>query len=513
MKAFTSLIISLIISGFSIFGQTSLNLDQQQLDSYFEKMVDDWDVPSMSIGIVKDGKLVFEGYYGVLEQGKNEQPDRYTLYAIASNTKAFTSAIIGMLIQEGNLNWDDKVKEYLPYFELYDPWVSNNVTVRDLLCHRVGLGTFSGDVIWYKSNLTSKEMIKRAKYLPVAYDFRSGFGYSNLMYITAGELIKTVTSKSWSDNVRERIFTPLEMNHSVTTSRDLLKMGNYATPYAREGEQNIAIEWEDWEEIGALGGIISCVNDISEWIIFNLNNGIIGEDTLLTPFTRNMMWTPHNNFYVDHTSDNITNQHFRGYGLGWGIGDYQGKFMVSHGGGLDGMISAISLIPDEDLGVVVLTNGMKSPASAAAFYALDMLLGNEPKDWSADFLKYFNTNVKNDTRTAQRKENRILDTHPSLPIKAYTGVYNSDIYGEITISIENDQLKLDFEHSPRLSAILSHWHYDVWEIKWDYKHAWFNFGTVKFLTDNNMNIKGIDFDVPNDDIFFEELKPKKLINE
>lgn len=364
------------------------------------------------------------------------------------------------------------------------------------------MGTFSGDVIWYKSNLTSKEIIERAKYLPAAYDFRSGFGYSNLMYITAGELINTVTGKSWSQNVSERIFTPLDMNRSITTSRDLLKMGNYATPHARENEQNITIDWEDWEEIGATGGIISCVNDISKWMIFNLDNGIIGNDTLLTTYARNMVWTPHNNNYVDHTKNNMINQHFRAYGLGWGIGDYKGEFIVSHGGGLDGMISAISLIPDKNLGVVVLTNGMKSPASAAAFYALDVFLGNESKDWSADFLYYYKENTKNDTRVSQIKEKRVMDTHPSLPDSSYTGVYKSDIYGEISISMDDGQLKMDFEHSPRLSATLSHWHYDVWEIKWDYKHAWFNFGTVKFLTDNNMKVTGIDFEVPNDDFFF-----------
>jgi len=513
MKAGTSLMISFIIIGFSLYGQTELSVNHQQLDSYYKKMADDWDVPSLSIGIVKDGKLVFVGNYGVLEQGKNEKPDGNTMYAIASNTKAFTSAIIGMLVQEGKLQWNDKVKEYLPYFELYDPWVSNNVTVRDLLSHRVGLGTFSGDVIWYKSDLTSEEIIKRAKYLPKAYDFRSGFGYSNLMYITAGELIKTVTGKSWSDNVKERIFTPLEMNRSITTTRDLVKKGNYATPHAREDEHNLTIEWEDWEEIGATGGIISCVNDITKWMIFNLNNGIIGKDTLLTPYTRNIVWTPHNNHYIDHTTNNDINQHFRAYGLGWGLSDYHGEFRVAHGGGLDGMISAISLIPDENLGVVVLTNGMKSPASAAAFYAMDMFLGNEYKDWSTDLLKDFNENENSDTRIAQRKEERVFDTHPSLPIVAYTGVYKSDIYGEISISIDHDQLRMDFEHSPRLSATLSHWHYDVWEIKWENKHAWFSFGTIKFLTDNNMNVKGMDFDVPNDDFFFEELKPLKQINE
>jgi CubicO group peptidase (beta-lactamase class C family) len=162
-------------------------------------------------------------------------------------SKAFTTAIIGMLVQEGKLDWNDRVKKYLPYFELYDPWVSHAVTVRDLLCHRVGLGTFSGDVIWYKSDLTAEEIIKRLRHLPQAFDFRAGYGYSNVMYVTAGELIKTVTGKSWSENVRERILQSLGMDRTVTTTKDLEANGIFATPHARVADNNVPIEWVDWK--------------------------------------------------------------------------------------------------------------------------------------------------------------------------------------------------------------------------------------------------------------------------
>jgi len=499
-----------MLVSFSLFGQTKTQVDLVQLDKYYAKMVKDWEVPSATIGIVKDGKLIFTGNYGVLEVGKKEKPDENTLYAIASNSKAFTTAIIGMLVQEGKLNWDDKVKKYLPYFELYDPWVSNAITIRDILSHRVGLGTFSGDVIWFKSDLTSEEIIRRAKYIPKAYNFRSGYGYSNLMYITAGELIKTVTGKSWSENVRERILGPLEMDRTITTPKDLAKKANYATPHGREENINIPIDWEDWEEIGATGGLISSVKDISKWMIFNLNNGIHGKDSLLSKETRNMVWTPHNNFMVDHTSKNDFERHFSSYGLGWGLSDYHGKLRVGHTGGYDGMITAITLIPDENLGVVVLTNGMKSPIMAATYTALDKFLNVESKDWSADLLKQRNNYEKKDSRISDRKEKRVPNTKPSVALEKYVGLYKSDIYGDIKITQEKKQLRMEFEHSPDLSATLNHWHYDVWEIKWDQKHAWFSFGTVKFNTDNNMEITGIDFDVPNDDIFFEELKPYKL---
>jgi CubicO group peptidase (beta-lactamase class C family) len=484
--------------------------DLRKLDEYFASMVEEWDVPSASIGIVKDGELLFTGNYGVLEEGKDAGPDKNTLYAIASNSKAFTSAIIGMLVQEGKLNWDDKVKEYIPYFELYDPWVSAEVTIRDLLCHRVGLGTFSGDVIWYKADLTPEDIIRRVKYLEKAFDFRAGYGYSNVMYVTAGEVIREVTGKSWSENVKERIFEPLGMDRTITSPHVLEARGNFATPHAREQETNIPITWEDWEPVGAMGGIISSVEDISKWMIFNLDHGIWGDDTIMTKDTRNMVWTPHNNFRVDHTTRNDFNRHFSAYGLGWGLSDYHGHLRVGHTGAYDGMITAVTLIPDENMGVVVLTNGMKSPIMAATYYAIDKFLGMETRDWSAEYLERTNNRQKEDTRISSRKEKRVPATSPSIELLEYAGSYQSDIYGEIRISLESNQLRMEFEHSPYLSATLSHWHYDVWEIKWDNKHAWFNFGTVKFNLDNNLEVQGMDFDVPNNDIFFEELKPYRV---
>lgn len=510
MKRISSLIILYVLLSISLWGQADTEVNLNQLDEYYAQMIRDWDVPGASIGIVKDGKLIFSGNYGFLEKGKSIRPDNNTLYAIASNSKAFTSAIIGMLVQEGKLDWDDKVKKYLPYFELYDPWVSKEVTVRDLLSHRVGLGTFSGDVIWYKSELMAEDIIKRIRHLPKSYDFRSGYGYSNVMYITAGELINKITGKSWSENVKERILLPLGMDRTVTSPKDLESKGNYAIPHARENEINIPIAWEDWENVAATGGIISSIEDLSNWMIFNLNNGIWNGDTLLSKNTRNMVWTPHNNFVSDHTSRNDFNRHFMAYGLGWGLSDYHGRLLVGHTGGYDGMITSIYLVPDENLGVAVLTNGMRSPIRAATYYALDKFLGIESKDWSAELLNNYKEKQKGDSRISDRIQKRVPGTQYIQPIDKYAGIYQSDIYGKIIITYEGDRLRMEFEHSPDLSATLQHWHYDVWKIIWDNKHAWFSFGTLKFKTDNNLEVTGMDFDVPNNDIFFEELKPYKI---
>ncbi len=502
-----------LLFALAFFGSTLLfaqPADLQKLDDYFRKSLPEWGTPGLSIAIVKDGKILLSKGYGTLEQGKATSPDGNTLYAIASNTKAFTSTMMAMLVEEGKVKWEDKVKQYLPWFELYDPWVSNEMTIRDLLCHRSGLGTFSGDFIWYKSDLTSEEIIRRVKYLPERFGFRDGYGYSNVMFITAGEVIEKVTGKTWGENVRERILEPLGMDRTIFSLQDLPLKGNYATPHALEEGKNIPIPYTNWEEIAALGGLISSVNDICKWMAFNMNHGINGQDTLLAPMYFNQLWKMHNAFAVDHIHRNDFNTHFRGYGLGWSLSDYRGRLMVSHGGAFDGMISAVTMIPDEKLGVVVLTNGLKTPSNAFTQVALDAFLGMEEKDWSKEYLTRQLASEKRDTRIAERIEKRVAGTKPSLPLEKYAGKYHSDIYGLINVTMKDKGLRLDFEHSPGLSASLEHWHYDVWKINWDEKHAWFSFGTVKFNMTNNLEITGLDFDVPNDDIFFEELKPIRV---
>lgn len=510
MKKYSVLLLFLLFQQFTSEAQISKS-ETRKMDAYFTKMVQEWDVPSATIGIVKDGKLVFTGNYGVKTVGNTKQPDANTLYAIASNSKAFTSAVMGMLVQEGKVDWNDKVKDYLPYFAVYDEWVSNHVTIRDLLSHRVGLGTFSGDNIWYKSEMSTEEIIKHIQYVPQAYEFRSGYGYSNLMFITAGKLIETVTGKSWGQNVQERILDPLGMDRTITSVRNLDDKGNYATPHARKDNTNYTIPWVSWDNVAATGGIISSVNDMAKWMIFNLDNGVHKNDTLLAPQTRNMIWTPHNNFVVDQTQANDFDQHYNGYGLGWALGEFKGHMRVSHTGGYDGMITAVTLIPDEKLGVVVLTNGVKSPIMAATYYALDRFLDKDnTKDWSADYLQRTNSYAAQDTRITDRKASRVQGTQPSIAVADILGKYTSNLVGPIHITKNGETLELTFENAPLLSATLTHWHYDVWELHWKHPQAWFSFGTIQIEHDNNMKVTGFSFDVPNDDFFFEELKPYKI---
>lgn len=501
----------IVILCLSLFVATGVaaQANLKKLDEYYAKALTDWGVPGMSIAIVKDGEIIFSKGYGVKEKGKTGKADAHTLYAIASNTKAFTSAAIAQLVDKGQLSWDDKVKTFVPYFALYDPWVSHETTVRDLLSHRVGLRTFSGDLLWYRSTLTAEEIIKRLRHLPAAYSFRSGYGYSNVMYLTAGEVLEEISGKSWSEYIRDHFFQPLGMARSTTTITELQKLGNFATPHKLVDGEHQPMPWEDWEEVAAMGGIISSVTDMAQWMMFNLNHGIWKGDTLLSKKSRNVLWTPHNVFEVDHTQKEKVTQ-TRGYALGWAVSDYRGRYRVGHTGGYSGMLSAVTLIPDENLGVVVLTNGLKGIFTPLINYTVDRFLEAPEKDWSAEMLKRPNDSMER--RIAERKKARMPGTRPSLMPEKYAGKYFTPVYGTITVSSEANGLQLHFEHTPDLSATLEHWHQDVWELKWHKPEVlpWFSFGTVQFDLDNNAKVTGIRFDVPNDDFWFEELNAERV---
>ncbi|HEX5113225.1 MAG TPA: serine hydrolase domain-containing protein, partial [Saprospiraceae bacterium] len=355
-------------------------------DTDWKKMIDDWreayHVPGLSVGIIKNGEVIFSDGAGVLEEGKKQEPDGQTLYAIASNTKAFISAAIATLVDEGKLNWDEPVSKYLPYFQLYDPCVSEMATIRDLLCHRVGLGTFSGDAIWYRSVYSAEEVVKHASAIPQAFQFRSGFGYSNVMFIAAGEVIRKVTGKSWDQYVKEKFITPLKMDRTVTSTNDLPGKKNVATPHNPNGNGNDPLPWVEWNSSGAAGGIISCTDDMLKWMGMQLNRGIVGTDTFFTRADQQMMWTPQVSYTVsDRAREIYGNRNFNGYGLGWGTSEYHSRQMISHTGGYDGMYSAVTLLPTEKIGVVVLTNTQRSISVMLSLEIIDKLLGLPQKDW------------------------------------------------------------------------------------------------------------------------------------
>lgn len=500
----------LVFISFGSYAQSS-SIDVKALDNYFSQAQKDWNIPGFSIGIIKDGKVVLSKGYGVLEAGKKAKTDENTLYAIASNTKAFLSAAIGILVDEGQLDWDDSVKKHLPYFELYDPFVTEHTTVRDLLCHRAGLGTFSGDVMWYKSELSAEEVIKRAKNLPPAYDFRAGYGYSNLMFITAGEVIRAVTGKTWAEFVQEKIINPLGMSRTQTSVTPLAKMTNVATPHKPDNDKNNPLPYVNWDNMGAAGGIVSSVDDMLKWMDAQLQGGAIGDKRIFSEAAQAEFWHPHTTRKVSANSKKlIPTKHFSSYGLGWALFDYGGRMVARHGGGYDGMYSGVALVPEEKLGVVVLTNSMKGISTPMIYQVLDEYLGVEKRDWSKIGQGWEKGGIESmQKRLEKRMNQRITGTSPSLALEAYAGDYRGKLDLDITVKKEGEQLNLYFVHAPQLDATLTHWHHNTFKINWKETHAWFDFGTVQFILDNNGVVQEIQFDVPNNDIFFEEIQAKK----
>ncbi|MEP6647322.1 MAG: serine hydrolase [Saprospiraceae bacterium] len=496
---------------FIIVHQPLLHAQEIKWNDMIERWRKEYHVPGMSVGIIKDGKVILSEGYGILEEGKNEKVDRNTLFSIASNTKAFLTASIARLVDQGKMKWDDKVKTYLPYFELYDPCVSDMMTVRDLLCHRSGLGTYSGDVIWYRSEYSAEEVVRRLAVLPAAFDFRSGFGYSNVMFIAAGEVIRKVSGQKWDEYVKANFIRPLHMNRTITSTDDIASTNDVATPHKPNGENEKPIEWVNWDNIGAAAGLISSSDDMLKWIALQLNNGIIGMDTFFTATSQATMWTPHNNFTVSAKAHEIYGRNYSGYGLGWGLDEYQGHFVVSHTGGYDGMYSSVMMLPYDHIGVVVLTNAMHSIGPMLSYEIFDKLLGLPEGDWEL-------RGLKQDQAAWNNKASRIQDridihetgTTPTMSVQEISGLYRDPMYGDIDILQENGQLMIDFKASPGLKAKLTHWHHDVYEMEWLKPQAWFSFGTVQIQQDNNGKPGKLLFDVPNNDIFFEEIKAVRV---
>lgn len=478
-----------------------------ELDEYYEQARQDWEVPGLAVAIVKDGEIIFEKGFGVRNIEGDEPVNENTMFAIASNTKAFTSASLAILVDQGKINWDDKVTEYLPWFKMYDPYVTENMTIRDLLTHRSGLATFSGDLLWYGSDYSREEVVRRARYLEPVYGFRAHFGYSNIMYIAAGEVIHAVTGKTWDDFVKENFFDPLGMNRTITTTRVLPEYENVAAPHTTFEDNVIPIEYLNWDNVAPAGAIISSVDDVSQWLMLQLNRGVHGEDTIFTPQRSHEMWSQNTVLGVSEFSEkNWPSMFFKSYGLGWSLSNYLGHKIVGHSGGYDGMISYSCLVPDEDLGFVILTNKNSSLYYPLVYKTLDVFLNGGDKDWSAFMLDLINKNEEREEKQQEKKaEERVPNTIPSLALEDYTGTYGGKLYGDAKVELVDGQLVVQFVPSPKFRGQLSHWHFDTFKITFT-EFPSLPKGMCTFVLDADGKVSDMKINVPNPDFDFTELK-------
>jgi CubicO group peptidase (beta-lactamase class C family) len=442
------------------------------LDSYVEAVMRAFEVPGISLAIVKDGKVVVAKGYGVRRAGDSTAVDARTLFAIGSNTKLFTSVALALLVEEGKIEWDAPVVRYLPWFRLSDPYVTRELTVRDLLVHRSGLGLGAGDLLWWPaSTYTRNEIARRLKEIPLATSFRGGYAYDNVLYLVAGEVIEAVSGRRWEDFVGARILEKAGMSRSTVRYSDAVSAGNAASPHARVNGKVRVVEAFASENTNPAGGISSNAEDMAVWLTLISSGGrlsdgsrLFSEDSFrqLTTMVTPMPISP------GLAQFGALNPNFLGYALGLVVSDYRGHKTLAHTGGLPGYVSRLLWIPDAGLGVAVLTNQESTGAfDSIAYHVADRYLGAPPTDWAAIFRK-IEERARAIAEAVEKKSagSRALSSRPSLPLTGYTGTYTDAWYGDIVVEARNDALSMRFTKTPSLVGDLEHWQHDAFIVRW-----------------------------------------------
>lgn len=499
------------LSGSLAYGQAA---PLTGLDDYVNSAIREWDSPGLAVAVVKDGKVVLARGYGTRKVGSSALVDEHTLFAIGSISKSFTAMGLGLLVDEGKISWDDPVTQYLPYFQLYDPYVTREITIRDLLIHRSGLPEFCGGILWYGADYSREEALKRLRYIKPATSFRSTFAYQSVTYMAAGEIIRAVSGKSWDDFTRDRIFTPLGMKASSSLYRDLKKAKNLAMPHIRVDGKTVAIGYRDSDSLGPAGSIVSSVHDMARYMQLLLADGAPDGKRLYSEKVARELFTPQ--MLVPNRPSSAPefkplDAMFRAYGLGWFLNDFRGRKLVSHTGGMDGMAAVVMLVPEEKLGITVLAHEESGIFSAIALRMLDAYLGAPQTDWAGIILKY---RAQGEQKAKAAEEAlvaaRIQGTKPSLELGSYAGGYRDRMYGDLSIVQEGSGLVLKFSHSPAFTADLKHWQYDTFRIHW---RDPMNFpkGFLTFSLDSKGKIKGFEFDQPKLlDVNFAEMSFERI---
>jgi len=440
----------------------------QGFDAYVQKAVTDWDATGLAIAVVKDGKLLFAKGYGVRDVDAGGAVDEHTRFAIGSTTKAMTAAALGMLVDEGKLSWDDPVTKYLPWFQLQDPWVTREITIRDLLTHRAGLG--NADFLWYQRHTTTRDVLEKLRLVTPAYSMRSSFIYQNLMYATAGMVVGQVSGMPWADFVRTRIWQPLGMNETLASLEETEGQPDVAQPHDRVDGKTVKIENASVDPVAPAGSVWSSVYDMSRWERFLLAGGVTEDGTRLLKastvdelFKPESMVTP-SQFYP---TAKLTHPHWTTYGFAWFQEDYRGEKVDFHTGSIDGMVAIAGLIRDRNLGVYVLANRDHVELRHALMYTVfDRFIGGPRRDWSADLrAMYDSLAAQGEARQARLEAERVRGTSPSLPLASYVGRYSDPLFGELAVTETPDGLRADL--GPGRPGTLEHWSYDTFRLRFD----------------------------------------------
>lgn len=511
-------VLALVLAAFFFSFNTSAQVSSAQIDSLVSLAMKKFNVAGVAVGVVQNGAIIHSKGYGYADFDKKTVATEHTNFAIASNSKAFTATAMAILVEEGKLKWDDKVKSILPEFEMYNDYVTQNFTVEDLLCHRSGMGLGQGDLMWFPdgNNFKIEDMLTAYRHTVPESAIRTKMEYNNILFFIAGEVIARTSGMTWEDFVATRIFEPAGMESSVTS---ISRIGNLplAKPHSNSGgELKVLADYEPQVNGGA-AGIYANVNDLCNWMMLNLNHGSIGDKKVFTAKTqKEHLWKMQT---VTAPNGNPKyNAHFGGYGLGWFLGDMNGNLVVSHSGGMPGMLSKTTLIADKNVGIVILTN--TSDDGAMVFSALtntlvDAFVDVEPTDWIGRYEAYNKKNTAFADSVLKAAWSKVNVGEKGLHDKKIIGTYNDYWLGDVTIENKGDKLILACKRTPKLTGQLFYYQDTTYLVKWDYQDmnadafVKFDFDEKKVAT--GFSLEGIS---PNIDFSFDfdDLHIKRVIS-
>jgi CubicO group peptidase (beta-lactamase class C family) len=476
------------------------------LETTIETARKTWNVPGLAVGIIYKGEIVFAKGFGTCTEEKNEPVNENTNYGIASNTKAFTAMSIAMLVQDGKLKFEDKVIDHLPWFAAYNDYVTKEMTIRDLLTHHSGLETFSGDLIWYGSNYSRKEVVEHSRYLTPKYGFREKFGYSNIHFLTAGLVIEQVSGMTYDDFVRTHIFEPLGMKGTNTSIKNNPKT-NVASPHAQRDGKNIPIPYVDWDNIAPAGSINSNVNDMLKWINTLVHKGKYAGGQLVSEATFAKLIQPVTPSVLSNFSQKMhPSKHLSAYGMGLNVFDYHGALVVNHAGGLDGMISHTAFVPEKDFGLVILCNAGVGLPGVLLYDVLDFMMHEKDMMYYAQYGKIItDNNAIEQKETKEKWADAKPGVKPPFDAEVYAGKYSGKVYGSATVESKKGKLYFKLDQTPMFNAELNYWKDDLFYF--DFKEVpSLPRGTVKFVVDKDSKlVTQMMIDCPNPDFDFKEL--------
>nr|WP_299418322.1 serine hydrolase [uncultured Emticicia sp.] len=462
-----------IILSSSIFSSKAQTITSAEIDVLVERTLKTFDVPGISVAVIKDDKVIHAKGYGVRSLKTQQKVDEYTLFGIASNSKAYTAAALGILVDEKKITWDTKVTDIIPEFKLHNPYVTEEFTIRDLLCHRSGMGLGAGDLMMWpdSSDFTKTDIIHNLRYLKPVSSFRSKYDYDNNLYIVAGEVVARASGTSWEDFVEKRIMQPLGMTKSAASLSRLKDKSNVIDPHAPvNGKiQAIGIDWS--ETANAAGGIYSSVSDMSKWVIAQINGGKYGDGSkrLFSQEVHEEMWTPQTIIPVRGT--NAYNTHFSAYGLGWFLSDVKGYKQATHTGGLAGIVTQVTILPELKLGIIVFTNQQVGAAFTAVTNTIkDSYLGIPKVDRVAEYharVVASNEHAAKITSEIWKAIDTQQKNNAKIDLNQFVGTFRDAWFGDVTISLKNGKLMFTSKRSPRLSGEMLFYKGNTFVAKWN----------------------------------------------